>query len=87
MSHTLYTKLLGSFPLEHHDMYDRSVALVTRERKVSVSLLQRHLQIGYNRAAMIIEEMQRQGVVSPMNAVGKRKVLALNISETYRENK
>jgi S-DNA-T family DNA segregation ATPase FtsK/SpoIIIE len=57
-------------------LYDQAVALVCRERKASTSFVQRHLQIGYNRAARIIERMEADGVVSAANHVGKREVLA-----------
>ncbi|HVC50829.1 MAG TPA: DNA translocase FtsK 4TM domain-containing protein [Stellaceae bacterium] len=57
-------------------LYDQAVALVCRERKASTSFVQRHLQIGYNRAARIIERMEHEGVVSAANHVGKREVLA-----------
>lgn len=57
------------------ELYDQAVSIVARERKASTSFIQRHLMIGYNRAARIIEEMERQGVVSPANSVGKREVL------------
>jgi S-DNA-T family DNA segregation ATPase FtsK/SpoIIIE len=60
-------------------LYDEAVAIVCRERKASTSFIQRHLQIGYNRAARIIERMEKEGVVSPANRVGKREVLAHNI--------
>jgi len=60
-------------------LYDQAVALVCRERKASTSFVQRHLQIGYNRAARIIERMETEGVVSAANHVGKREVLARNI--------
>jgi len=60
------------------DLYDRAVQLVSRERKASTSFVQRHLQIGYNRAARLIERMEKEGVVSPANHVGKREVLARN---------
>jgi S-DNA-T family DNA segregation ATPase FtsK/SpoIIIE len=56
------------------ELYDQAVALVAREQKASTSFIQRHLQIGYNRAARIIEEMEKQGVVGPANHVGKREV-------------
>ncbi|GAA0572580.1 FtsK/SpoIIIE family DNA translocase [Caenispirillum bisanense] len=59
-----------------NDLYDQAVALVCRERKASTSFVQRHLQIGYNRAARIIERMEKEGVVSRANHVGKREVLA-----------
>lgn len=56
-------------------LYDQAVALVAREGKASTSFIQRHLRIGYNRAATIIEEMERNGVVSQANHAGKREVL------------
>ena len=57
------------------ELYDQAVALVKREHRASTSFIQRHLQIGYNRAARIIERMEAQGVVSPADRVGKREVL------------
>jgi DNA segregation ATPase FtsK/SpoIIIE, S-DNA-T family len=57
-------------------LYRQAVAVVCRERKASTSFVQRHLQIGYNRAARIIERMENEGVVSAANHVGKREVLA-----------
>jgi len=57
------------------ELYDKAVAVIAREGKVSTSFVQRHLQIGYNRAARIVEEMERQGVISPANSQGKRQVL------------
>lgn len=56
-------------------LFDQAVAVVARERKASTSFIQRHLQIGYNRAARIIEEMEAQGMVGKPNHVGKREVL------------
>jgi S-DNA-T family DNA segregation ATPase FtsK/SpoIIIE len=56
-------------------LYDEAVNLILRERKASTSFVQRHLQIGYNRAARIIEQMEKDGVVSKANHVGKREVL------------
>ena len=56
-------------------LYDQAVALVAREGKCSTSFIQRHLQIGYNRAARIVEQMEKEGVVSAANHVGKREVL------------
>ena len=63
------------------ELYDEAVAIIAREGKASTSFIQRHLQIGYNRAARIIEEMERQGVVSKANAVGKREVLVGDYSD------
>lgn len=56
-------------------LYDQAVALVAREGKASTSFIQRHLQIGYNRAARIIEQMEEQNVVSKADRVGRREVL------------
>jgi S-DNA-T family DNA segregation ATPase FtsK/SpoIIIE len=56
-------------------LYQQAVALVAREGKASTSFIQRHLQIGYNRAARLIEQMEKEGVVGPANHVGKREVL------------
>ena len=56
-------------------LYDEAVAVVARDRKASTSYIQRKLQIGYNRAARIMERMEEEGVVSPANHAGKREVL------------
>ena len=58
------------------DLYDQAVAVVTRDRKASTSYIQRRLQIGYNRAASLIERMEQEGIVSPANHAGKRDILA-----------
>lgn len=63
------------------ELYDKAVAVIAREGKVSTSFIQRHLQIGYNRAARIVEEMERQGVISPANSVGKREILIRDFSD------
>ncbi|MGF1631954.1 MAG: DNA translocase FtsK [Kiloniellaceae bacterium] len=57
------------------DLYDRAVAVVLQHRKASTSFVQRHLQIGYNRAARIIERMEEEGLITAANHVGKREVL------------
>lgn len=56
-------------------LYDKAVAIVARDRKASTSYIQRRLQIGYNRAARIVEEMEEQGVISGPNHQGRREVL------------
>jgi S-DNA-T family DNA segregation ATPase FtsK/SpoIIIE len=58
------------------DLYDRAVAVVTRDRKASTSYIQRRLQVGYNRAASLMERMEREGVVGAANHAGKREILA-----------
>ncbi len=57
------------------ELYDRAVAVVLQHRKASTSFVQRHLQIGYNRAARIIERMEEEGLITAANHVGKREVL------------
>jgi len=61
--------------LDEDHLYDRAVALVRADRKASTSYLQRRLGIGYNRAADLIERMERDGLVSAPNASGKRELL------------
>lgn len=56
-------------------LYDRAVAVVLRDRKASTSYVQRRLQIGYNRAATLIERMEEEGVISAANHAGKREIL------------
>ncbi len=56
-------------------MYDQAVAIVLQHRRASISLVQRHLRIGYNRAARLLEQMERSGIVSPMGGNGNRDIL------------
>jgi S-DNA-T family DNA segregation ATPase FtsK/SpoIIIE len=57
------------------DLYDQAVAIVLRDKKVSTSYVQRRLQVGYNKAASLIERMEKEGVISSANATGKREIL------------
>lgn len=57
------------------DLYDQAVAVVLRDKKVSTSYVQRRLQVGYNKAASLIERMEREGLISAANATGKREIL------------
>jgi S-DNA-T family DNA segregation ATPase FtsK/SpoIIIE len=73
---TSVDELLGlGGEMSEEQLYDRAVAIVARDRKCSTSYIQRKLQIGYNRAARLVDEMENQGVVGPANHVGKREVL------------
>ena len=56
-------------------LYEQAVAVVVRDKKASTSYVQRRLQIGYNRAASLIERMEKEGVVGPPNHAGKREIL------------
>ena len=66
---------------EADPLYDQAVDIVVKSRRASISLVQRHLRIGYNRAARLIEQMERAGLVSTMQANGNREVLAPSRSE------
>jgi S-DNA-T family DNA segregation ATPase FtsK/SpoIIIE len=61
---------------ESDPLYDQAVAIVLKTRRASISLVQRHLRIGYNRAARLIEQMERAGLVSTMQSNGNREILA-----------
>ena len=63
-------------PADFDERYDEAVALVTRTGQASISMVQRHLRIGYNRAARIVETMEKEGVVGPSDGVKPREVLA-----------
>jgi S-DNA-T family DNA segregation ATPase FtsK/SpoIIIE len=60
---------------EADPMYDQAVALVLQTRRPSISLVQRHLRIGYNRAARLLEQMEQSGLVSTMQSNGNREIL------------
>ncbi len=66
---------------ESDPLYDEAVAIVLKSRRASISLVQRHLRIGYNRAARLIEQMERSGLVSPMATNGNRDILVPARSE------
>jgi DNA segregation ATPase FtsK/SpoIIIE, S-DNA-T family len=61
--------------ISEDDLYDRAVAIVVRDQKASTSYIQRRLQIGYNRAADLIDRMERDGVISPASSTGRRMIL------------
>ncbi len=61
---------------EADPLYDQAVEIVVKTRRPSISLVQRHLRIGYNRAARLIEQMERSGLVTPMGSNGNREVVA-----------
>jgi S-DNA-T family DNA segregation ATPase FtsK/SpoIIIE len=63
---------------EKDPLYDEAVAIVLKTRKASISYVQRHLRIGYNRAARIIEDMEKAGIVTPMQSNGNREIVVPN---------
>jgi len=60
---------------EYDEHYDNAIALVTKTGQASISMIQRHLRVGYNRAARMIEVMEKEGVVGPSDGVKPREVL------------
>ena len=68
---------------EANDLYQQAVQIVLRDRKASTSYIQRRLQIGYNRAATIMERMEQEGVVGQPNHAGKREILSGENNERY----
>jgi S-DNA-T family DNA segregation ATPase FtsK/SpoIIIE len=71
----------GEVDVEADPLYDQAVDIVLKSRRASISLVQRHLRIGYNRAARLIEQMERAGLVSSMQSNGNREVIAPSRSE------
>lgn len=69
-------ELDGGADAEADPLYDQAVEIVLKNRRASISLVQRHLRIGYNRAARLVEQMERAGLVSPMQSNGNREVIA-----------
>ena len=65
----------GSYNQERDPLYEQVITLITREKKASTSFIQRHFQIGYNRSARIVDQLEKNGIVSPANHVGRRQVL------------
>jgi S-DNA-T family DNA segregation ATPase FtsK/SpoIIIE len=65
----------GEFGAGGGELYDQAVAVVLRDKKASTSYIQRRLQIGYNRAASLMERMEKEGIVGPANHAGKRDIL------------
>jgi S-DNA-T family DNA segregation ATPase FtsK/SpoIIIE len=60
---------------EADPLYDQAVEVVVKNRRASISLVQRHLRIGYNRAARLLEQMEQSGLVSAMSSNGNREIL------------
>ena len=60
---------------EADPLYDQAVAIILENKRASISLVQRHLRIGYNRAARLLEDMEKAGLVSKMSGSGTREIL------------
>jgi len=73
--------IAGEADAEADPLYDQAVDIVLKSRRASISLVQRHLRIGYNRAARLIEQMEKAGLVSSMQSNGNREVIAPSRSE------
>jgi S-DNA-T family DNA segregation ATPase FtsK/SpoIIIE len=66
---------------ESDPLYDQAVTVILQNKRASISLVQRHLRIGYNRAARLLEDMEKAGLVSPMQSNGNREIIAPNRGE------
>jgi len=66
----------ASLDAEADPLYDQAVEIVLKNRRASISLVQRHLRIGYNRAARLVEQMEAAGIVTPMQSNGNREIIA-----------
>jgi len=73
----------GEFSSSGDELYDKAVHIVLTDKKASTSYVQRRLAIGYNRAASLIERMEKEGVISPANHSGKREILVGNNADGY----
>ena len=71
----------GGSASEKDVLYDQAVEIVLKNRKASISLVQRHLKIGYNRAARLVEDMEKAGLVSAMSGSGQREILVPSRAE------
>tara|TARA_B100000686_G_scaffold74155_3_gene80133 strand:- start:5704 stop:8415 length:2712 start_codon:yes stop_codon:yes gene_type:complete len=76
---------VGDDENDYDERYDEAVALISRTKEVSISLIQRHMRIGYNRAARMIEQMERDKIVGPADGIKRRPVLIDEIPETDHE--
>ena len=74
--------LEGGGTAESDPLYDQAVQIVLQNKRASISLVQRHLRIGYNRAARLLEDMEKAGLVSSMQSNGNREILAPNRAES-----
>ncbi|MDR3424637.1 MAG: DNA translocase FtsK 4TM domain-containing protein [Alphaproteobacteria bacterium] len=73
--------MFGGGEASGDDLYDKAVDVVLRERKASTSFIQRQLQIGYNKAANLVERMEREGLIGEASATGKREIYGRNPEE------
>ncbi len=76
----------GSFGEQSGDLYDQAVRVVIRDKKCSTSYIQRRLQVGYNKAASLVERMEKEGLVGPANPTGKREILMEGTRGGYDED-
>ena len=67
------------------DLYDQAVKVVLRDKKCSTSYIQRRLAVGYNKAASLVEKMEREGIVGQANNAGKREILVYSRDLRYTE--
>ena len=74
-SGVVFDKSATGAAMDDGDLYDQAVKIVLRDKKCSTSYIQRRLSVGYNKAASLVERMEKEGIVGPANHAGKREIL------------
>ena len=69
------------------DLYDQAVKVVLRDKKCSTSYIQRRLAVGYNKAASLVERMEKEGIVGQANNAGKREILVYSRDLRFTESR
>ena len=72
---------IGGGSDDDKSLFDQAVDVVARDGKVSTSYIQRKLQIGYNKAARLVEQMESEGIVGPASPTGKREILVRRVTD------
>ncbi len=78
---------MGSGGDEDTELYDQAVKVVLRDKKCSTSYIQRRLQVGYNKAASLVERMEKEGIVGQANNAGKREILVYSRDLRFTESR
>ncbi len=78
---------MGAGGDDDSDLYDQAVKVVLRDKKCSTSYIQRRLQVGYNKAASLVERMEKEGIVGQANNAGKREILVYSRDLRFTESR
>ena len=78
---------MGAGGDDDSELYDQAVKVVLRDKKCSTSYIQRRLQVGYNKAASLVERMEKEGIVGQANNAGKREILVYSRDLRFTESR